>query len=269
MVARARRPVRGTALRAFMAALLRRRASMSEHPRPAHAAGLRSPATMVNLLVVRHAESEWNRDGRWQGQADPPLSSAGAAEARAAAAALGSMDCIVSSDLQRARSTAEIMADAAGVGPVIVDPRWRERDVGRWQGLTVDEIERDYPGALASGDRPPGWESKPVDAGPAPGRGPTTPPPEPCRAMCWLCLTPVPSIRLKSILDANLSASRTSVGAGFRCSRARCACRNESRSPATVRASGPPPPRSDDETPSAHPSAPTRRPPARTSRPCG
>ena len=114
---------------------------------------------MVNLLVVRHAESEWNRDGRWQGQADPPLSSAGAAECRAAASALGGVDCIVSSDLQRARSTAEIMADAAGVGPVIVDPRWRERDVGPWQGLTVDQIERDYPGALASGDRPPGWES--------------------------------------------------------------------------------------------------------------
>ena len=113
----------------------------------------------MNLLVVRHAESVWNRDGRWQGQADPPLSSVGAAQARAAAAALGSIDCIVSSDLERARSTAEIIADALGAGPVIVDDRWRERDVGLWQGLTVDEIERDYPGALASGHRPPGWES--------------------------------------------------------------------------------------------------------------
>ena len=113
----------------------------------------------MNVLVVRHAESVWNRDGRWQGQADPPLSSAGAAQARAAAAALGSIDCIVTSDLERARSTAEIIADALGAGPVIVDDRWRERDVGRWQGLTVDQIERDYPGALASGDRPPGWES--------------------------------------------------------------------------------------------------------------
>ena len=114
---------------------------------------------MVNLLVVRHAESVWNRDGRWQGHADPPLSSAGAAQARAATAALASVGCIVSSDLVRARSTAEIIANTLGAGPVVVDHRWRERDVGRWQGLTVDQIERDYPGALAAGDRPPGWES--------------------------------------------------------------------------------------------------------------
>ena len=113
---------------------------------------------MVNLLVVRHAESVWNLDGRWQGHANPPLTSAGAAQARAAAAGLEGVDCIVSSDLDRARQTAEIIAETLDAGPVTTDPGWRERNVGLWQGLTSEEIERDYPGALAAGNYPPGWE---------------------------------------------------------------------------------------------------------------
>ena len=114
---------------------------------------------MVNLLVVRHAESVWNLDGRWQGHADPPLSVAGAAQARAAAANLDGVECIVSSDLDRARETAEIIAESLGTGPVTCDPGWRERSVGLWQGLTTEQIERDFPGDLAAGNYPPGWES--------------------------------------------------------------------------------------------------------------
>ena len=114
---------------------------------------------MVNLLVVRHAESVWNLDGRWQGHANPPLSTAGAAQARAAAAGLDGVNCIVSSDLDRALETAEIIAETLDAGPVICDPGWRERSVGLWQGLTSEQIERDYPGALAAGNYPSGWES--------------------------------------------------------------------------------------------------------------
>lgn len=114
---------------------------------------------MVNLLVVRHAESVWNLDGRWQGHANPPLSVAGTMQARDAAANLNDVECIVSSDLDRARETAEIIAESLGAGPVTTDSGWRERDVGLWQGLTSEQIERDYPGALAAGDYPPGWES--------------------------------------------------------------------------------------------------------------
>ena len=114
---------------------------------------------MVNLLVVRHAESVWNLDGRWQGHANPPLSSAGAAQARAAAVGMDGVDGIVSSDLDRARETAELIAETLGAGPVTCDPGWRERNVGLWQGLTSEQIERDYPGALAAGNYPPGWES--------------------------------------------------------------------------------------------------------------
>ena len=113
---------------------------------------------MVNLLVVRHAESVWNLDGRWQGHANPPLSPAGEAQARAAAAGLDGVNCVVSSDLGRARQTAEIIAGTLGTGPVTTDPGWRERNVGRWQGLTSEQIEHDYPGALAAGNYPPGWE---------------------------------------------------------------------------------------------------------------
>ena len=114
---------------------------------------------MVNLLVVRHAESVWNLDGRWQGHANPPLSPEGATQARAAAANLHDVGCIVSSDLDRARQTAEIIAESLDAGPVTCDPGWRERSVGLWQGLTTEQIERDYPGALAAGDYPAGWES--------------------------------------------------------------------------------------------------------------
>ena len=114
---------------------------------------------MVNLLVVRHAESVWNLDGRWQGQADPPLSESGAAQARAAARGLGDVSCVVSSDLDRASSTADIIAGTLGLGPVVVDSGWRERNIGLWQGLTTAQIERNYPGALAASHYPPGWES--------------------------------------------------------------------------------------------------------------
>lgn len=114
---------------------------------------------MVNLLVVRHAESEWNLDGRWQGQADPPLSEPGAAQTRHAAESMDAVGCVVSSDLRRARSTAEIIARTLDAGPVIIDAGWRERSVGSWQGLTTAQIESEFPGALAAGDYPPGWES--------------------------------------------------------------------------------------------------------------
>ncbi len=113
---------------------------------------------MVRILVVRHGQSEWNAQGRWQGQADPPLSPLGVEQARAAASSVGAVDAVVASDLERARHTAQIIADEIGVGPVLVDGDLRERHAGAWQGLTRDEIERDYPGWLAEGRWPPGWE---------------------------------------------------------------------------------------------------------------
>jgi broad specificity phosphatase PhoE len=116
----------------------------------------------TRILLVRHGQSEWNASGRWQGQADPPLTDLGRAQAIEAARALGAVDAIWASDLARAADTAVIIAEALGVGPVVLDPDLRERDAGEWSGLTRDEINERYPGYLQDGARPPGWEPDPA-----------------------------------------------------------------------------------------------------------
>lgn len=123
---------------------------------------------MADLLVLRHAQSVWNAERRWQGRADPPLSDLGEEQARAAGGWIASLeqdfDGIVTSDLQRARRTAEIVAAALGIGRVEPEAALRERDVGAWTGLTADEIEARWPGAIAAWrggllSSPPGGES--------------------------------------------------------------------------------------------------------------
>jgi broad specificity phosphatase PhoE len=116
---------------------------------------------VTRLFLVRHGQSEWNAVGRWQGHADPPLSKLGRAQAHQAAASIaGEVDAVVSSDLGRAFDTATIMADVLDLGPVSVDPRWRERDVGQFTGLTRPEIEQRWPRILeASTPDIPGGES--------------------------------------------------------------------------------------------------------------
>jgi probable phosphoglycerate mutase len=105
---------------------------------------------MGRLLLLRHGQSTWNAERRWQGWADAPLSEVGRAQAREAAAALQSVgfDAVVSSDLSRARETAEIIAAELGLGPVELEPGLRERDVGAWSGLTAAEIDEGWPGSL-------------------------------------------------------------------------------------------------------------------------
>lgn len=117
------------------------------------------PPAPTRLLLTRHGQSEWNALGRWQGQADPPLSDLGRRQAHEAARALGTVDAIWTSDLQRASETAAIISADLGVGPVVLDADLRERNAGEWTGLTRDEIEQRYPGFLATGQRPPGWET--------------------------------------------------------------------------------------------------------------
>jgi probable phosphoglycerate mutase len=120
-------------------------------------AGVRSgPRGSTRVLLLRHGQSTWNAERRWQGQADPALSELGAAQARSAAATLDPATTVRASDLARARRTAELLTpDGAAVR---VDARLRERHVGAWTGLTQDEIERSYPGWLADGRRPEDWE---------------------------------------------------------------------------------------------------------------
>jgi probable phosphoglycerate mutase len=107
---------------------------------------------MARLLLVRHGESTWNARGRWLGWADPPLTDLGRAQAEAAAPAAAPVDAVVSSDLQRARVTAELMAAVLDVGAVHIDADLRERDVGNFTGLTRAEIEERWPGVLSRGN---------------------------------------------------------------------------------------------------------------------
>lgn len=110
------------------------------------------------LLLVRHGQSTWNAESRWQGDENPPLSTLGVRQARHAAARLGSFDAVVASPLERALVTATILADELGIGPVQTDADLRERHAGEYQGLTRTEIEHRFPGYLVEGLRPPGWE---------------------------------------------------------------------------------------------------------------
>jgi len=117
----------------------------------------------TRVLLVRHGQSTWNADGRWQGQADPPLSAMGERQAAEAAARLDSLetvdavDAVWASDLVRARRTAEVLAARVGLD-VRLDPRLRERHAGPWQGRTRAEIEAEWPGYLADRLRPDGYE---------------------------------------------------------------------------------------------------------------
>jgi broad specificity phosphatase PhoE len=108
---------------------------------------------VTTILLARHGETEWNREGRWQGWADPPLNETGRAQARALAEQLRGVpfDAVYSSDLARAHETAEIVAAPHAV-PVVADPGLREIDIGSWSGLTRAEIDERFP----AGERPDG-----------------------------------------------------------------------------------------------------------------
>lgn len=112
-----------------------------------------SPGTVrlvTRILLARHGQSVWNASGRWQGWADPPLTELGRQQAWAAAAAIGTVDAIVASDLERALTTAMVISEAIGVGPVVVEPDLKERDVGEWTGCTRAEIADRWPDAFAA-----------------------------------------------------------------------------------------------------------------------
>ena len=98
---------------------------------------------MSTLLLVRHGETDWNADGRLQGQTDRPLSDFGRRQARRLADELAEepLEAIYSSDLSRARETAEIVGERLGL-PVVLDPDLREKDWGTWEGLTAVERDR-------------------------------------------------------------------------------------------------------------------------------
>jgi broad specificity phosphatase PhoE len=105
----------------------------------------------MTLFLARHGETEWNRIGRWQGKTDIPLSETGRDQARALADRLSDRGVtdIYTSDLSRARETAEIVAAALGVTRVSSDPRLRERGFGCFEGLTREECAERHAEAWA------------------------------------------------------------------------------------------------------------------------
>jgi 2,3-bisphosphoglycerate-dependent phosphoglycerate mutase len=123
---------------------------------------------VTKLLLVRHGETAWNAQRRWQGRDDPPLNKAGVRQAEALADELTGepIDVIYSSDLRRALQTAEIVAArlALDVRPL---PALREIDVGSWSGLTWDELEQRFPEQLARHLESwgSGWEDGETPAG--------------------------------------------------------------------------------------------------------
>jgi alpha-ribazole phosphatase len=101
---------------------------------------------VTTLLLARHGETDWNRARRWQGHADRPLTARGRTQAADLAARLAdiALDAVYSSDLRRARETAEPVAATDGLELVQL-PELREVNVGSWQGLTRDEAEIRFP----------------------------------------------------------------------------------------------------------------------------
>lgn len=100
-----------------------------------------------SVILWRHGRTEYNANGRLQGQVDIPLDDVGRWQVEAAARELAHRHGptrIVSSDLGRAAATAQALADVAGLD-VQADPRVRERAFGEWEALSDDEIARRWP----------------------------------------------------------------------------------------------------------------------------
>jgi probable phosphoglycerate mutase len=118
------------------------------------------------MVLLRHGETTWNREGRVQGQTDSPLSMLGRAQADATARVLcgEGVDALVASDLGRTRDTAEAIARVTGLS-MHLDARLRERSYGDLEGHTWVEVEQRFPEAwqrMTARDptfAPPGGES--------------------------------------------------------------------------------------------------------------
>ena len=105
-----------------------------------------SPATDTFVIAIRHGETEWNSQGRFQGHLNSELNRAGLAQAQALAERLAAerFDLLLSSDLGRAQETARAIARRSGHA-IALEPRLRERRLGIFQGLTEAEARERHP----------------------------------------------------------------------------------------------------------------------------
>jgi broad specificity phosphatase PhoE len=124
---------------------------------------------MTALWLIRHGQTDWNIEGRWQGQAAqaPGLNDAGRAQALGICGQLTGVhfSAIYSSDLLRARQTAELIAQQLELR-VRPEPRLREIHLGLWEGMLSADIERLYPGELDQRARNPFYTRAPQGESP-------------------------------------------------------------------------------------------------------
>ena len=108
------------------------------------------PPTDTQFIAIRHGETEWNSQGRFQGHLNSGLNKAGLAQAEALGEYLARerFDLLLSSDLGRALQTASAIAMRSG-HEIVVEPRLRERRMGIFQGLTPAEVQARYPDEYA------------------------------------------------------------------------------------------------------------------------
>lgn len=101
---------------------------------------------LVRLVLIRHGETEWNRQGRMQGRLDSPLTKLGRAQALAAGRYVRHLECdaLVHSDLGRALETAQLVAAESGLTRWS-EPRLRERSLGIMEGLTKPQFRERHP----------------------------------------------------------------------------------------------------------------------------
>ncbi len=97
---------------------------------------------MTNLFLIRHGQTAWTIEGRWQGQLDPPLNENGRKQARQLAQELScqNLQILYSSDLWRAMQTAQIIRTQLNL-MLVPEPRLREIDLGLWQGVLSLDIQ--------------------------------------------------------------------------------------------------------------------------------
>jgi len=102
---------------------------------------------MTDLWLIRHGQTEWNLQRRWQGQASnaPGLNETGFAEARSLEDQLNgkTFDALYASPLLRSKQTAELVAEPLGL-VINYEPRLREMNLGKFEGMLSDDINANY-----------------------------------------------------------------------------------------------------------------------------